>query len=207
MDKHKEKKEISIKQNIIQILKTIEEKTGIKGYIFVAFLVVSIILIYFNIYDAIITNLVGTVYPCFCTIRCIQIRGDEKIKWLTYWVVFATFSLVDLFSPLIMKFVPFYFLFKVIFLIWLFLPNSNGAHLVYHILVKRVFSTFESDIDFASENLKNITTELVVESSDTSAILKGIKTVKGLFKGSKIPFKKKEELNTNNTQIDSKKTN
>lgn len=173
--------EVSLKEKYESTMKAIEQKTGIKGYIVLSALALSIIFVSFNIFENVITNLVGTVYPAFCTMRCIQIRGDEKIKWLTYWVIFASFSIIDMFSPIIMKLVPFYFVAKILFLIWLLLPNSNGAHLIYHIFVKRVFTSFESDIDFATGTMMDVATQLVVESSDTSAILDGYKKVKKFF--------------------------
>ena len=174
----KKKEELSLKQKWLSTMKAIEHKTGIKGYLVLAGLLICIICVYFNIFQSVITNLVGTVYPSFCTMRCIQIRGDEKIKWLTYWVIFACFTIMDMFSPIIMKVVPFYFFAKILFLIWILLPNSNGAFLIYHIIVKRVFSSFESDIDFATGTMMDVTTKLVLDSSDTSALLDGYKKMK-----------------------------
>lgn len=40
-------------------------------------------------------------------------RKEDDTKWLTYWVTFAAFSLLEFFSELILDFVPFYWLVKV----------------------------------------------------------------------------------------------
>ena len=52
-----------------------------------------------------------------CVIRsCKAIDSEEKdddTQWLTYWVVFAFFSVVESITDLLMFWVPFYFLFKV----------------------------------------------------------------------------------------------
>lgn len=38
---------------------------------------------------------------------------EDDTKWLTYWVTFAAFSLLEFFSEIILDFVPFYWLVKV----------------------------------------------------------------------------------------------
>lgn len=144
-----------------QQMKVIEEKTGVNGIFVIVCLILSIICVYLNIFDNLITNLVGTVYPAFWTMKSIETRGDDDKQWLTYWVVFASFTIVDMFSGFIVKFVPFYFVFKILFLIWLFMPNSQGAYFVYHLMLVRVFKSFENDIDNAADKLKGYTNELV----------------------------------------------
>lgn len=162
----KEKKELSLVEKWNEQMTLIEKKTGIHGVYVIILLVVSVLFVYLNIFDNLITNLVGTVYPAFWTMKSIETKGDDDKQWLTYWVVFASFTIVDMFSAFIVKFVPFYFLMKIIFLIWLFMPNSHGATLVYHLLVVRVFKSFESDIDNAADKVKEYTNEFVLNNEN-----------------------------------------
>ena len=162
----KEKKELSLVEKWNEQMALIEKKTGIHGLYVIILLVVSVLFVYLNIFDNLITNLVGTVYPAFWTMKSIETKGDDDKQWLTYWVVFASFTIVDMFSAFIVKFVPFYFLMKIIFLIWLFMPNSHGATLVYHLLVVRVFKSFESDIDIAADKVKQYTNEFVLNNEN-----------------------------------------
>ena len=121
----------------------IEQKTGIKGIYVVIGLIVCIFLVYKNIFDTVITNLVGTFYPAFMTIKSIEKNNDSEQKyWLTYWAVFGFFILIDMFSPIIVKFIPFYLIFKIIFLIWLFLPGTNGCKFFYNKVVKRILKRY-----------------------------------------------------------------
>lgn len=49
-------------------------------------------------------------------IRCKAIDSEEKdddTQWLTYWVVYAVFGLVEYFTDLVLSWIPFYFLAKV----------------------------------------------------------------------------------------------
>jgi receptor expression-enhancing protein 5/6 len=56
--------------------------------------------------------------------------GDDQ-QWLTYWVVFGLFNMINQFAGFILLFIPFYYVLKLAVLIWLFLPKSQGATWVY----------------------------------------------------------------------------
>jgi receptor expression-enhancing protein 5/6 len=60
-------------------------------------------------------NVIGFMYPAYCSIKAIESHNKEDdTKWLTYWVVFAVFSLFEFFSDLLLSWFPFYYLAKVI---------------------------------------------------------------------------------------------
>jgi len=143
----KEKKK-SLIERWNEEMNLIEQKTGIKGIYVVIGLIVCIFLVYKNIFDTVITNLVGTFYPAFMTIKSIEKKDDSEEKyWLTYWAVFGFFILIDMFSPIIVKFIPFYLIFKIIFLIWLFLPGTNGCKFFYNKVVKKILIRYENEWD------------------------------------------------------------
>lgn len=161
-DQEKKEKPISLLEKWQNQMNLIQEKTGIKGIYVILILVLSVILVYFKLFESIITNLVGTAYPAFWTIKSIELNSaNDQKKWLTYWVVFGSFILVDMFSVVIVKFVPFYFVLKILFLIWLFMPGSNGCTIIYYMLVKRVFRYYEDKIDSYVDGAKNIANEYV----------------------------------------------
>ena len=159
-------KEISLIEKWNEHMKIIKKKTGIPGEIVIFVIIVTLIIVYLNIFDAdaLITNLVGTIYPVFWTMKSIETNSnddDDDKHWLTYWICFAFFNLIETFSGFILRFIPFYFFLKIIFLIWLFMPNSHGAILVYQLLVVRIFKSFAKDIDKATNSVKNYTNEFV----------------------------------------------
>ena len=160
MSKEKEKekpKQISLLEKWQNQMKLIQEKTGIKGIYVVIGLILSVVFVYFNIFDTIITNLVGTLYPAFWTIKSIEKNdlNDQK-NWLTYWAVFGSFVLVDMFSPIIVKFVPFYFVMKIMFLIWLFMPGSHGCDIIYNLIVKKIIRMYEEKFDKVINNVEDV---------------------------------------------------
>jgi receptor expression-enhancing protein 5/6 len=141
-------KKISLKEKWNEQMELIYQKTGIKGIYVVIGLIISVILVYMNIFDAVITNFIGTFYPSMGTISSIYKNDLEEQKdWLTYWTVFSCFVLLDMFSPIIIKFIPFYLVIKIILLIWLFMPGSNGRTLIYAIIVRRILGKYEEKVD------------------------------------------------------------
>ena len=148
------KKKISLLEKWQNQMILIQEKTGIKGIYVVIGLVLSVIFVYLNIFDTIITNLVGTLYPAFWTIKSIEDDNLEDQKnWLTYWAVFGSFILVDMFSPIIVKIIPFYFVMKILFLIWLFMPGSGGCKIIYNLIVKKILRKYEEKVDIFLNNM------------------------------------------------------
>ena len=66
-----------------------------------------------------------------------ETKDDDKV-WLTYWVVFSGFLIAESLFGYVLKLLPFYFLGKLAFIIWLFVPVFGGSELVYSYLLKHV---------------------------------------------------------------------
>lgn len=47
------------------------------------------------------------------------------LRRLTYWVVFAAFSILEAFLSMLLRWIPFYFALKLAFLAWCFLPQTQ----------------------------------------------------------------------------------
>ena len=158
--------QISLLEKWENQMNIIQEMTGIKGIFVIWGLIIVIFFVYFNIFDSIITNLVGTLYPAFWTIKSLEKKStEEQKKWLTYWVVFGSFIIVDMGSPVIMKFIPFYFLIKILFLMWLFMPGSNGCTIVYYLVVKKIFKYYEDKIDTYVDGAKEYANDMFNENN------------------------------------------
>ena len=169
--KNEEKKKISLYEKWQNQMILIQEKTGVKGIYVVILLVICVFLVYLNIFDTVITNLLGTLYPAFWTIKSIENDDlEEQKSWLTYWAVFGSFVLIDMFSPVIVKIIPFYFVFKIVFLIMLFMPGSKVGPFIYGILVKKILGKYEDKIDNAFDQMDEILKHNNNDSNDNSSI-------------------------------------
>jgi receptor expression-enhancing protein 5/6 len=61
-------------------------------------------------------NIIGFLYPAYRSMKALESPNkDDDTKWLTYWVVFALFSIIEYFSNIFIYWFPFYWLFKVNF--------------------------------------------------------------------------------------------
>jgi receptor expression-enhancing protein 5/6 len=145
----------------------IHEKTGIPAkYVLVALgiCVASVIIGYLDQY---ITCLVGIVIPSICSIRALETKDPEDDKqWLTYWVVYGLFTFIDLFSGFILKYIPFYFVLKIAFLIWLFFPTFTGATLIYNKIVLKIFNKYRPQIDEFEQSIEKKTNQYLGKVQD-----------------------------------------
>jgi len=109
-----------------------------------------------------VVNLLGFVYPAYKSCKAIDSEEkDDDTQWLTYWVVYAAFGIMEYFTDLLLSWVPFYFLAKCAFLIWCMLPMANnGSMIIYHRLikpfVKKHEKTFDEVIDVAKDAGKKL---------------------------------------------------
>ena len=63
--------------------------------------------------------------------------------------IYGLFTFLDQFANFILRIFPFYFIFKIIFLIWCFMPNTMGALFIYNKFVAPYFKKYEDKIDKA----------------------------------------------------------
>ena len=137
-----------ILKKVDENLKIIVDKTGIQGkYIMIA-LGVALLFTIIGFLDKYITCLVGILLPTFFSIKAIESKEEDDDKlWLTYWTIYALFSFLDLFVGWILKIIPFYFIIKLVFLVWCFMPNTKGAIIVYDKIIKPFFLKNEGKFD------------------------------------------------------------
>ncbi len=88
-------------------------------------------------FGSFIIDLIGFVYPLYCSIRAIESDDkDDDVQWLTYWLIFGAFKLFEAITDFLISFIPFYFIIKVLFLIWCYYPSTLGAKKIYTVFFK-----------------------------------------------------------------------
>lgn len=121
-----------------------------KSYVAVGALVLFTVLIFFNICAGFLTNFIGFIIPAYFSLAALETpQPQDDVQWLTYWVVFGFFSFIETFVSLVLYWFPFYYTFKTLAIIWLFLPQTQGAKLVYHRLLR---PTFQSLTGYTSQS-------------------------------------------------------
>ncbi len=115
-------------------------------------LLVSFII--FGVGASMLTTLIGVAYPAFMSFRALESKeADDDKMWLTYWIVFGCFSIVDQFAGFILRFIPFYYVLKVSLLIWMFHPSSLGSISLYENFVYPFLKKYESKLDEMEKNM------------------------------------------------------
>ncbi|XP_066259504.1 receptor expression-enhancing protein 5 isoform X2 [Euwallacea similis] len=114
-----------------------------------------------------VCNSVGFLYPAYMSVHAIEShKKDDDTKWLTYWVVFALFSVVEYFADLIVGWFPLYWLTKCVFMVWLMIPSDfNGSLAIYNKIVRPYFLKHHNTIDETLNKVKEQVNK-VTEKSD-----------------------------------------
>ena len=104
--------------------------------------------------EEIVTIAVGIAYPAFMSFLALETkRTDDDKKWLTYWLSYGAFNILDHFSKIITQFIPFYLTFKVLFLIWMMHSSTEGALTIYNNLILPNVEKYKSEIEEAEKRI------------------------------------------------------
>merc|ERR1712183_1143225 len=100
---------------------------------------------------------IGFLYPAYESVKALHQAGRETEKrWLTYWVVFAFFHVLEFFSDHLVWWVPLYWLGKTIFLVWCMAPiNQNGSAVMYSLVIKPLYVKYQGDIETVMDKAVN----------------------------------------------------
>ncbi|KAJ1961406.1 ER membrane protein DP1/Yop1 [Dispira parvispora] len=125
----------------VTLLRTAEQRFKVpKVYLALGVAVVAFLLVSLNFGGTLITNLVGYVYPAWSSLYAIESPGkDDDTQWLVYWTVFSFFNVIEYFSNVLLYWIPFYYVFKLVVLLWLSLPQTRGAEYLYQAYIRPVF--------------------------------------------------------------------
>ncbi len=166
----------------------IEKRTQVNPKVIVGGLIVAIILTTTKWFSSYVTCLVGVLCPTYMTLKAIESPEDDDDKqFLTYWVVYGVFSVIDIFTAFLIKIIPFYYTMKLMFLIWLFMPNFKGAVYIYNWLIGPLFRKYEGKIDKGVSKIVRKGQEVAQKAKETIEENKG-----NIIKGATVLRKKVE---------------
>jgi len=136
-------------------LNNLEKQTTVpKTYAFIGLITLYFFFIVFNLGGQLLTNLAGFAIPGYYSMAALfTANKNDDTQWLTYWVVFAFFTLVESFINVVYWF-PFYYTFKFVFLLWLSLPTFKGAELIFRSFMVPVFGKFFNESGSTASGLR-----------------------------------------------------
>lgn len=123
-----------------------EQQTGLpRSYAVLLGGVVYLVLVFLNVagIGQLLSNIAGFVVPGYYSLVALETSSkDDDTELLTYWVVFAFLNVIEFWSRAILYWVPFYYLFKTLFLVYIGVPSFGGARLVYINLIRPIAQTY-----------------------------------------------------------------
>ncbi|KAK4192976.1 TB2/DP1, HVA22 family-domain-containing protein [Podospora australis] len=124
-------------------LNNLEKQTSVpKAYAVIGFGALYFFLILFNLGGQLLTNIAGFVLPGYYSLNALFTHNkDDDTQWLTYWVVFSLFTVIESLVSVVYWF-PFYYLFKFVFLLWLGLPAFQGADIIFRSFLAPTLSRY-----------------------------------------------------------------
>lgn len=173
--------QLRTKLDDVPILQRLEDQYHVpKEYISVAGSLTLLVVIFLGLSANTLCSIVGFVYPAFKSFQAIEHRvtGDVT-QWLIYWVVYSFFSIIEVFVDVLLYWIPFYYAFKIAFLLWAMLPQTRGAKFLYDSFLKDFLKSNESKIDSALKDAKSsagkVSAEAKKVASAASEIVENVK--------------------------------
>ncbi|CAL5229940.1 g13367 [Coccomyxa viridis] len=104
----------------------------------------------------VILNIVGFVWPAYQNYKTIsQKQTDATQQWCMYWLMLALFTVSErMVLDMLVFWVPMYYEAKVLFVLYLWHPKTQGAVYLYNTLLQPFLSQNEAAIDQCIEELK-----------------------------------------------------
>lgn len=103
------------------------------GLLVTGVMFVVIFLVAVGVCGNLLVSIVGFLYPAYRSFKALESDDKEDdTQWLTYWVVYAFFTVFDEMTSWILNLMPFYFMIKLVLMIWMFWPTTNGALVIYN---------------------------------------------------------------------------
>ncbi|EGV66803.1 ER membrane protein DP1/Yop1 [Yamadazyma tenuis] len=134
--------QVDARTSHIGILGQFEQQSGLpRSYAVIAAIGVYFVLIFLNVggIGQLLSNIAGFVVPGYYSLVALDTPGtDDDTKLLTYWVVFAFLNVIEFWSKAILYWIPFYWLFKTVFLLYIGIPAFGGAVSVYNSIIKPI---------------------------------------------------------------------
>jgi len=157
----------------VALAKLAAEKTGQRPAVLAVglFLSCCLMILYTHGWDTLV-KLVGFSYPVYASFKALKTEAaSDDTEWLTYWVVFGTFILLEDFSSLFFEESNWSFLYyiaKLVFILWLFMPKFKGANTVFKKIISPVLTKWEKSIDQARVEAREFADKARVEGQQAA---------------------------------------
>jgi hypothetical protein len=127
-------------EKIEESLKLLETKSLIPRNYLKIILAVSFVLLFFGIYDELVSTLLCAALPLFWSALALY-RKDvaEMNHWIIYWCAYSVIYFFEILG--VKSILPFYHFIKCIGLMYLYFPNTRGTNQIHKLVSKKLQTT------------------------------------------------------------------
>lgn len=134
-----------------------EAQSGLpRSYAVLVAVAIYFVLIFLNLggVGQLLSNIAGFVVPGYYSLVALKTTStSDDTQLLTYWVVFAFLNVIEFWSKAILYWIPFYYLFKTFFLLYIGIPSTGGAVGVYNAIISPISETIIDDGSYVAEEI------------------------------------------------------
>mmetsp|Transcript_76844 Transcript_76844/g.156290 ORF Transcript_76844/g.156290 Transcript_76844/m.156290 type:complete len:188 (+) Transcript_76844:210-773(+) len=132
-----------------------------------------------------VCNVIGNLFPAYASYKAVLSKNPKAHKqWLMYWIVNTFFIVFEMFGDALVSWVPLYYEAKIVFIVWLTLPQFQGATVMYKKFIEPALENYEKDIDSGISAAGERVSHHVRQISDASATFLRTQGAAVLRKGS-----------------------
>ncbi|KAG0227456.1 hypothetical protein BGW41_003815 [Actinomortierella wolfii] len=100
------------------------------------------------IVSRVVCYVAGYLYPAYASYKAIKSRNSARLQaWLMYWTVLGMYTMVEYVADMVVFWLPFYYDIKILFILWMMLPQTQGSLYIYQVFVEPYLASHEQDID------------------------------------------------------------
>ncbi|KAK4145584.1 receptor expression-enhancing protein 2 [Dichotomopilus funicola] len=102
----------------------------------------------FDIFAKLLSSVASFLFPLFASYKALKTSDPAQLTpWLMYWVVLACALLVESWTDWILVWIPFYAYIRLLFLVYLVSPQTQGARVIYEEYVHPYLEENEAAIE------------------------------------------------------------
>ncbi|VUC28589.1 unnamed protein product [Clonostachys rosea] len=102
----------------------------------------------FDLLPMLLSSVASFLFPIFASYKALKTSDPAQLTpWLMYWVVFSCCLLAESWVSFILVWIPFYGYIRLLFLLYLILPQTQGARELYERYVHPFLEDNEGHID------------------------------------------------------------
>lgn len=81
--------------------------------------------------------IVTLLYPSYASVQAMESSSKlQDEQWLAYWILYSLITLMEMVLHSLICWIPIWYELKLLFIVWLVLPNFRGAAFIYNKFVR-----------------------------------------------------------------------